>query len=339
MKIIVDAMGGDNAPSEILKGAVMAKNEYGVEIVAVGNEQKINDIAKQDGIDLTGVTIVNATQEIAMCDEPVAAIRGKKDSSLAVAMRMLSNGEGDALVSAGSTGAVLAGAMLIVKRIKGVARPAITTVLPGSQQPFVLLDSGANVECRPSMINAFATMGSVYAEKVLNRKAPKVGLANNGVEETKGPPDYVETYGLLKQNKNINFAGNVEAKEIPTGEVDVIVCDGFVGNIILKLTEGVAKMLVKEIKKVFMKNALSKLGYLLVKGGMGDFKKKLDADEHGGAIMLGVQKIVIKAHGSSNAKAFKNAIRQAKSCVEANVIESISGKLAQIGSEESGERT
>ncbi len=337
MKIIIDAMGGDNAPSEILKGAMLAKNEYGVEIIAVGNEQKINDAAKKENIDLTGINIVHASEEIEMCDEPATAIRNKKDSSIVVAMRMLANGEGDAFVSAGSTGAVLAGAMLIVKRIKGVSRPAITTVIPGSEKAFVLLDSGANVECRPAMISAFATMGSVYAQKVLKRENPTVGLANNGAEETKGPPDYVEAHGLLKLNQNINFVGNVEPKEIPTGEVDVIVCDGFVGNVILKLTEGVAKMLVKEIKKVFMKSAVSKLAYLMLKSGMGDFKKKLDADEYGGAIMLGVKKPVIKAHGSSNAKAFKNAIRQAKNCVEANVIEAMSEKLATIVEKESGE--
>ena len=263
-----------------------------------------------------------------MCDEPTAAIRHKKDSSMVVGMRMLAAGEGDAFVSAGSTGALLAGATLIVKRLKGVKRPAIGTVIPGANHPFLLLDSGANVECRPEMLDAFATMGTVYMEKVLGVKQPKVALVNNGAEETKGTPTYVTAHALLKQNSNIQFVGNVEPKDIPQGDVDVVVCDGFTGNVILKLTEGLAKMLVGQIKGVFLKNALTKLAFLFVKDGMKDFKKKLDADEYGGALMMGVQHPVIKAHGSSNAKAFKNAIRQAKACVEGNVVNTMAEKLA-----------
>ncbi len=338
MKIIFDAMGGDNAPLEILKGSVMAKNEYGVDLVAVGNEEIIRKVAAENNIDLTGIEIVNTTQTIEMCDEPVAAVRQKKDSSLVVAMQLLAQNKADALVSAGSTGAVLAGATFIVKRIKGVSRPAITIAMPGATKAYVLLDSGANVECRAEMLNAFAVMGSVYAQKVLKRQNPTVGLANNGTEESKGTPLYVQTHKLLKQNKNVNFIGNVEPKEIPFGNTDVIVCDGFVGNIILKLTEGVAKMLVNEIKGVFMKGFLTKIAYLLVKGGMKDFKNKLDADEQGGAIVLGVTKPVIKAHGSSNAKAFKNAIRQAKNCIDEKVVENISEKLASISESENGEK-
>ena len=216
---------------------------------------------------------------------------------MVVGLRMLAAGEGDAFVSAGSTGALLAGATLIVKRLRGVKRPAIGTVIPGAKQPYLLLDSGANVECRPEMLSAFATMGSVYMEKVMGRANPSVGLVNNGAEETKGTPAYVEAHRLLKYNKNIRFAGNVEPKDVPQGNVDVVVCDGFTGNVILKLTEGVAKMLVGEIKNVFMADLKSKLAYLMVKGGMKDFKKKLDADEHGGALMMGVTKPVIKAHG------------------------------------------
>lgn len=337
MRIIIDAMGGDNAPVEILKGAADAVREYGVEVVAVGHAEKINAAVREHSIDMTNIEIVNAEEEISMCDEPTKAIRHKKDSSMVVGLRLLAEGKGDAFVSAGSTGALLAGAMLIVKRIRGVKRPAIATVVPGGNQPFVLLDSGANVECRPEMLNAFATMGSVYAEKVLRRTSPRVGLVNNGAEESKGTPDYVAAHALMKQNTNINFAGNVEPKDIPTGDVDVVVCDGFVGNVVLKLTEGVAKMLSKEIKKVFLKGLGSKLAYLMVKGGMKDFRAKLDADEHGGALMMGVEKPVIKAHGSSGAKAFKNAIRQAKNIVDGGVVDALRERLSALASEETEE--
>jgi len=316
MNIIIDAMGGDNAPKEILLGAAAAVREYGVQITAVGRRRDIEACA------------ADASETIEMCDEPTAAIRGKKDSSMVVGLRMLAAGEGDAFVSAGSTGALLAGATLIVKRLRGVKRPAIGTVIPGAKQPYLLLDSGANVECRPEMLSAFATMGSVYMEKVMGRANPSVGLVNNGAEETKGTPAYVEAHRLLKYNKNIRFAGNVEPKDVPQGNVDVVVCDGFTGNVILKLTEGVAKMLVGEIKNVFMADLKSKLAYLMVKGGM---------NEHGGALMMGVTKPVIKAHGSSNAKAFKNAVRQAKLCVESGAVESMREKLAAVAqTEEAG---
>ena len=337
MNIIIDAMGGDNAPKEILLGAAAAVREYGVQITAVGRRRDIEACARENGIDMAGITVADASETIEMCDEPTAAIRGKKDSSMVVGLRMLAAGEGDAFVSAGSTGALLAGATLIVKRLRGVKRPAIGTVIPGAKQPYLLLDSGANVECRPEMLSAFATMGSVYMEKVMGRANPSVGLVNNGAEETKGTPAYVEAHRLLKYNKNIRFAGNVEPKDVPQGNVDVVVCDGFTGNVILKLTEGVAKMLVGEIKNVFMADLKSKLAYLMVKGGMKDFKKKLDADEHGGALMMGVTKPVIKAHGSSNAKAFKNAVRQAKLCVESGAVESMREKLAAVAqTEEAG---
>ncbi len=274
MNIIIDAMGGDNAPKEILLGAAAAVREYGVQITAVGRRRDIEACARENGIDMAGITVADASETIEMCDEPTAAIRGKKDSSMVVGLRMLAAGEGDAFVSAGSTGALLAGATLIVKRLRGVKRPAIGTVIPAAKQPYLLLDSGANVECRPEMLSAFATMGSVYMEKVMGRANPSVGLVNNGAEETKGTPAYVEAHRLLKYNKNIRFAGNVEPKDVPQGNVDVVVCDGFTGNVILKLTEGVAKMLVGEIKNVFMADLKSKLAYLMVKGGMKDFKEK-----------------------------------------------------------------
>lgn len=328
MNIIIDAMGGDNAPAEVLKGAADAVREYGVAVTAVGSAAKIDAAVKEHAIDMTGITVVNATEEIAMCDEPTAAIRHKKDSSMVVGLRLLAEGKGDAFVSAGSTGALLAGATLIVKRLKGVKRPAIGTVIPGAQQPYLLIDSGANVECRPEMLDAFAVMGSVYMEKVLGRKDPVVCLVNNGAEETKGTPAYVEAHKLLRQNAAIRFGGNIEPRDVPQGAADVVVCDGFTGNVILKLTEGLASALVGQIKGVFMKNVLTKLAFLLVKDGMKDFKKRLDADEHGGALMVGVQRPVIKAHGSSKAKAFKNAIRQAKLCVDGGVVTAMAEKLA-----------
>ncbi len=337
MNIIIDAMGGDNAPKEILLGAAAAVREHGVQITAVGRRAAIEACAKENGIDLAGIAIVNAEETIEMCDEPTAAIRRKKDSSMVMGLRMLAAGEGDAFVSAGSTGALLAGATLIVKRLKGVKRPAIGTVIPGAEQPYLLLDAGANVECRPEMLDAFATMGSVYMEKVMGRANPAVALVNNGAEETKGPETYVQAHKLLCRNPNIRFVGNIEPRDVPAGRADVVVCDGFTGNVILKLTEGVAKMLTGEIKKVFLSGVKTKLAYLMVKDGMRGFKKKLDADEHGGALMMGVAKPVIKAHGSSNAKAFCNAIRQAKLCVEHGAVESMREKLALVEEAESAQ--
>ena len=327
MKIIIDAMGGDNAPREILQGASEAVREYGVDIIAVGNSEKIAACVKEHAIDMTHIRVVNASEEISMHDEPTAAIRNKKDSSMVVALRMLAAGEGDCVVSAGSTGALLTGATLIVKRLKGVKRPAIATLVPAIEKPYLLLDSGANAECRPEMLEAFAVMGSIYAEKVLGRAKPQVALANIGAEETKGTPTYIETHALLRKNRDIHFVGNIEPKDIPFGKVDVVVCDGFTGNVILKLTEGLAKALMGEIKGVFTKNLLTKLSFLCVKGGLRTFKKKLDADETGGAPFLGVTKPVIKAHGSSSAKAFKNAIRQAKECCENKAIEAMAEAL------------
>ncbi|MEF9864912.1 MAG: phosphate acyltransferase PlsX [Oscillospiraceae bacterium] len=327
MKIIIDAMGGDNAPKEILLGASEAVKEYGVEIIAVGNSDKIADTVRENSIDMSNIRVVNASEEIEMCDEPTAAIRNKKDSSMVVALRMLAAGEGDAMVSAGSTGALLTGATLIVKRIKGVKRPAIATMVPATEKPYLLLDCGANAECRPEMLDAFATMGSIYAEKIAHRKNPEVALVNIGAEETKGTPTYIEANALMRRNRDINFIGNIEPKDVPYGKADVVVCDGFTGNVVLKLTEGLAKALVGEIKKVFMANLFTKIAFLIVKDGMKAFKKKLDADEAGGALFLGVKQPVIKAHGSSGAKAFKNAIRQAKECVENGVIADMSEAL------------
>ena len=248
---------------------------------------------------------------------------------MVVGLRLLAEGKGDAFVSAGSTGALLAGAMIIVKRLKGVRRPAIGTVIPGEQQPYLLIDSGANVECRPEMLNAFAVMGSVYMEKVMGRAEPLVCLVNNGAEESKGTPAYVQAHALMKQNPHIRFGGNVEPRDVPAGTADVVVCDGFTGNVALKMMEGVADMIMKNIKGVFMSTLATKLAALVVKPHLGAFKKKMDTSEYGGAPLLGISKPVIKAHGNSKAAAIKNAIRVAGEFAQAGVIEDIAAAVAK----------
>lgn len=336
MKIILDAMGGDNAPAEILKGAAAATAAWpDVEILAVGDAEKIAACVKENAIEMKNIEIVNATEVIEMCDEPARAVRSKKDSSMVVGLRMLAEGRGDAFVSAGSTGALHVGASLIVRTVKGVKRPALATVIPG-KTPFLLLDCGANVECRPAMLEAFGVMGSVYMNKVMGLEQPRVALVNNGAEESKGTPVYVEAHQLLKHNKAIHFVGNIEPRDIPAGAADVVVADGFTGNVVLKLTEGLAKYFGAKLKEMFKKSLGTKLGYLLLKGGVADFKKGMDADEYGGAPLLGTRRPVIKAHGSSNARAIKNAIRQAKLCVENDLCGVMAESLANLADTEAG---
>ena len=333
MKIILDAMGGDNAPAEILKGAAAATTAWpDVEILAVGDAEKIAACVKENAIEMKNIEIVNATEVIEMCDEPAKAVRAKKDSSMVVGLRMLAEGKGDAFVSAGSTGALHVGASLIVRTVKGVKRPALATVIPG-KTPFLLLDCGANVECRASMLEAFGVMGSVYMNKVMGLEQPRVALVNNGAEESKGTPTYVEAHQLLKNNKAIHFVGNIEPRDIPAGHADVVVADGFTGNVVLKLTEGLAKYFGSKLKEMFKKSLGTKVGYLLLKGGVADFKKSMDADEYGGAPLLGTRRPVIKAHGSSNARAIQNAIRQARLCVENDLCGVMAESLANLADE------
>ena len=241
MKIIVDMMGGDNAPLAVLEGAAQAVKEYGITVVGVGDEALVRKTAQENSIPLDGIELVNCTEVIDMCDEPARAIRQKKDSSIVVGLNMLKDGKGDAFVSAGSTGALHVGASLIVRTLKGIKRPALATMVPAKKQAYLLLDCGANVECRPEMLAAFAVMGSCYVNKVEGRRSPSVALANNGAEESKGTPMLKEAHQLLKTTPGIRFVGNIEPRDVPGGEVDVVVCDGFTGNVILKLTEGVAK--------------------------------------------------------------------------------------------------
>ena len=323
MKIIVDMMGGDNAPLAVLEGAAQAVKEYGVTVVGVGDEALVRKTAAEHSIPLDGIELVNCTEAIDMCDEPARAIRQKKDSSIVVGLNMLKDGKGDAFVSAGSTGALHVGASLIVRTLKGIKRPALATMVPAKKQAYLLLDCGANVECRPEMLAAFAVMGSCYVNRVEGRRSPSVALANNGAEESKGTPMLKEAHQLLKTTPGIRFVGNIEPRDVPGGEVDVVVCDGFTGNVQLKTIEGVAKFMSKEIKGVFMASVGTKIGYLLCKKGMDDFREVFNQDKIGGAPFLGIAKPVIKAHGSSNEIAVMNAVRQAIAYTKSGMIDAV----------------
>lgn len=322
MKIIVDVMGADRPPEELIPGCLTAAEELDVDLVVVGDESKINPVL-EGAAQTSRITVVHAPAYMEMCDEPTSVLREKKDSSMAVALRLLKDGGGDALVSPGNTGALLAGATMIVKRLPGIKRPALAPVLPTKTGKILIIDCGANAECRPEFLDQFAVMGSVYMKRVMQVENPRVGLANIGAEETKGTPFYREVYGLLKENKQIHFVGNVEGRGVMLGECDVIVSDGFTGNIILKTCEGAGIFMIGLIKGLFMGSIMTKLAALTMKGKLKDLKKRLDYNETGGAVMLGLTKPVIKAHGSTDAKALKNAIRQAKLVCEGNVCEEI----------------
>ena len=335
MKIIVDAMGGDNAPQAPVLGAIQANKEYGVDIILVGRGEEILKVLADNGIkDLpAGVEIAHASEVVEMCDNPANAFREKKDSSLTVGLNLLKSGAGDAYVSAGSTGALLAGATLLVKRIKGIRRAALAPVVPTGGGGAVLIDCGANAECPPEYLLQFAYLGSYYAEHVLGRPEPKVGLLNIGVEPSKGTSLQTAVYPLLQaaaQAGRINFVGNVEAREAVEGAVDVIVADGYSGNIFLKTMEGTGLFLARELKKMFKKSAVTKLAALLVSGGLKDFKKLMESSEVWGTALVGISKPVIKAHGSSDAYAIQNAIRQARQYISSGMIESITENIDQM---------
>lgn len=332
MRIIVDAFGGDHAPLEVLKGCALAKEEYGVEITLCGDEEKIRACAKDNDIALDGMDILHAPAVIPVEADPTTLLKEYADSSMAMGMKALKNGEGDAFVSAGSTGALVVGASLIVKRLKGVRRVGLATVIPNANKFYLLMDAGANAECRPEMLAQFGVMGSVYMERLKGVKNPRVGLINIGTEETKGLELQLESYKLL-QKAPVNFIGNVEARGLALGECDVAVCDGFVGNVALKLTEGLAKYFSNELKGMFMANLKTKIAALLMKDKIAAFKKSMDYKEHGGAPLLGASLPVIKAHGSSDARAFKNAIRQAKEYVDNKVIEEMQNALHELKTE------
>ena len=324
MKIIIDAMGGDNAPEEIVKGAIEAAQTQNVDIVLVGMGEQILRIIDSTGLqDLPkGMEIVNATEVITVEDDPAAAVKLKKDSSMAVALALLRDGRGDALISAGSTGALLSGATLIVKRVRGIRRAALAPFIPNAAgSGFYLIDCGANVECTPEYLLQFAFMGAYYAEFMLKTDTPRIALLNNGTEETKGAPLQIETYKLLEkagQVGYINFVGNMEAHDAIRGGCDVLVCDGYTGNILLKAIEGTAGLIMSQLKAAFLTNKSTKLSALLIKKHLAGLKAKMDPDTIGGTILLGISKPVLKAHGSSKATAICGAVRQAVKAIEAD---------------------
>lgn len=331
MKIILDAMGGDNAPQAVVQGALEAHAQCGADIVLVGREEDIR--ACLTGPLPEGVEIVNATEVVEMCDDPATAFKRKKDSSLTVGLTMLKNGEGDAFVSAGSTGALLAGATLLVKRIRGVRRAAMGPVLPTATGRALLCDCGANADCTPEYLLQFAYLGNFYAQRLMGVEKPRVGLLNIGSEPSKGDTLRHETYALLEEagrEGRLNFIGNIEANTALAGSCDVIVADGYSGNIMLKSVEGAAKLMSGELKKMLTKSAKTKLAYLLLKDGLADFKKMLDPNEVGGTALLGISRPVVKAHGSSNAAAFCNAVRQTIAVAESGIIADITQNVDKM---------
>ena len=341
MKIILDAMGGDHAPQAPVMGAVQAVKDFGLQVILVGRGEEILSTLRSQGIqDLPqGIEIANAEDVVDMHDDPANVIRKRKDSSMVVGLRMLSEGKGDAFVSAGSTGALLSGATLIVKRVKGIRRAAMGPVMPNKAGGrTVILDCGANAECTPEFLLQFGLVGAIYAQKYLGLEKPRVGLLNIGTEDSKGTPLQKEAYALLQDAAGkglLNFVGNVEARDVPLGAVDVVVCDGFAGNVLLKSIEGTAMFMGSMMKhKIFKRSLASKIGYLFCKPGVDEVLKMLDYREIGGTPFLGIQKPVIKAHGSSDALAFRNAIRQAADTAKNDISAVLEQKLQQLAEKE-----
>lgn len=324
MKIVIDGMGGDNAPQAVVEGACMAVNEYGVDLIITGDEKQINEELKKYNYDKNKIKVVHTTEVISNDEKPVSAIRRKSDSSMVVALNMVKNKEADVIISAGSTGALLSGGVFIIKRIKGISRPCICAGLPTIDGGFTLIsDTGANVDCNKQNLIDFATMTNIYAKKVLNIDNPRVALGNIGTEEGKGNSLVKEVFDELKENKELNFIGNMETREILNGVCDIVICDGFIGNIILKTVEGSVLSLFKKIKDIMTSSTKSKIGALLMKDELKKLKDLLDYSTYGGAPFLGVDGGVIKAHGSSDAKAIKNAINQGIKLYNGNVVEEI----------------
>lgn len=330
MRIAIDGMGGDHAPFEIVKGCVEASKQIEHEIYIVGREDEIQNELDKYTYRKEQIKVVQASDVITMEDAPVKAVRTKTDSSLVRGLNMVKNGEADLLVSAGNSGAIMAGGLFILGRIPGIDRPAIATTYPILGKGMSLMvDSGANAECKPTNLLEFATMGSIYMERVFGVKNPKVGLVNIGTEETKGTTVLKGAYELLAKSR-LNFIGNVEARQVPNGACDVIVCDGFVGNIILKLTEGLAWSILQLIKKKFTQGIRSKMGALLLSNRLKEMKQEFDYSEYGGAPILGVKGVLLKIHGSSNANAVKNAIIKGIPYVENKVIQVIQDSVLEL---------
>ncbi|MGN8889118.1 phosphate acyltransferase PlsX [Dysosmobacter sp. HCP28S3_G4] len=332
MKIIVDAMGGDNAPQAIVQGALDAAKGLGVNVLLVGRTEEILRAVEACGEKTlpAGVEIHNATQVVEIADDPAFAFKQKKDSSLTVGLNLLRDGAGDAFVSAGSTGALLSGATLVAKRIRGIRRAAMAPQVPCLDGHFVLCDCGANAECTAEYLLQFAYLGSFYAKRMMGIENPRVALLNIGAEEEKGDALRHEAYAVLKaagEAGRVNFTGNIEATDAMLGGADVVVADGFTGNVMLKSMEGTAKFLSKELKKLFLSGTKTKLAALLVKNDLDDFKKLMDPSEIGGTPFLGISKPVIKAHGSSDARAIYNAVRQARNFAASGFIQDIEANI------------
>lgn len=331
MKIAIDGMGGDNAPQAVIEGITQAIKEYNnIEVYITGPEATINaELSKYD-YPKERVKVIDAKDVITTNEHPVMAVRRKKESSIVKALQLVKDGTCDAIISGGSTGAFLAGCTLIVGRIKGIERPALAPIMPGRRGSFMIVDVGANVDCKPAFLVQFAKMGKIYYQKVFNESNPSIGLINIGAEEEKGDELTKATFKLLKEEKSINFVGNIEPRYIPTGDTNILVSDGFVGNTALKMYEGSASNILGIIKdEVLKSSALSKIGVLLLKPLLKKIMKKFDYKEYGGAPFLGVDGICIKAHGSSDAKAFKNAIRQTKVFYDNDVLKEIKNEFSE----------
>ena len=341
MKIILDAMGGDHAPEAPVLGAIQAAKDFGAQITLVGRGEDILEVLSKHGIQNlpAGLEIANAEDVVDMHDDPASIIHKRKNSSMVIGLKMLADGQGSAFVSAGSTGALLTGATLIVKRVKGIRRAAMGPAMPNKAGgKTVILDCGANAECTPEFLLQFGLVGSLYAKRYLGVENPKVGLLNIGTEDSKGTPLQKEAYGLLTgaaEQGLINFVGNVEARDVPLGAVDVVVCDGFSGNVLLKSIEGTAMFMGSLMKhKIFKRNLFSAIGYLFCKPGVDEVMKMLDYREIGGTQFLGIKKPVIKAHGSSDALAFRNAVRQAMDAAASDISEELEQDLKLLAEKE-----
>lgn len=330
MKIILDGMGGDNAPASVVEGAILASKEIEHQILIIGKEELINNELKKYKYDENKILVADATEVISNDDAPVRAVRSKKDSSIVKGINMVKNGEGDVFISAGSTGALLAGGLFILGRIQGIDRPALASIYPiVGGQPSLLVDAGANADCKPNNLLEFGIMGNIYMEKVIGRTNPKVGLVNIGSEAAKGSTLTKAAYNLLEQS-DMNFIGNVEAREVPKGACDVIVTDGFTGNVLLKLTEGMAWNILQVLKRKFTEGTKAKIGAALLLDKIKGLKKEFDYSEYGGAPILGVKGPIVKMHGSSSANAVKNTILKAIPYAEGKIVDIIQNSVLEI---------
>lgn len=326
--IIVDAMGGDFAPEEVVRGSVEAAAAFGIKIKLVGNIDRIKEVAASNQLDLDGIEIIPSSQEVSMNESPSEVLKKKKNSSIFIGSQLVSQGKGDAFISAGNTGAVMACSLFNMRRIENVHRPAIATVIPLMDKKFVLIDSGANADCKPQYLEQFAVMGKIYSENILGVKNPKVALINIGEEEKKGSELVVESYKLLKDYPKINFIGNIEGRELFDGKTDVAVCDGFVGNVILKLIEGMANFFFGEIKQVLTSSILAKFSALGIKSSLIRMKERFDYEEYGGAQLLGLNGLIIISHGSSKSRAIKNAVKAAIEGLKINLTSRINEEIS-----------